>query len=125
MVDKTQARDAASVTDAEIHSAFSGNFYANNTNGNGLSGPFYHDAKIKWNFLYNNIDWELVYHFNDDKYNIRPFVGLKVAFLNQNIDTQWQTPYDNVFKLPISTFSIATENITNNFWGVGPFLVIC
>ncbi len=47
-------------------------------------------------------------------------MGLKAAFINQSIDSNWQNPYDPSSKLPISTFSSAVENFTNNFWGVGP-----
>lgn len=118
---QTQGRDQASVTVGQIHSSNAGNFYANNVDGKGLSGPYYHNASIKWDFLFNNIDWELGRTFNiKNKYKLRPFVGLKTAFIDQNIKSNWQNPYDPLSKLPITTFSSAVENITNNFWGVGP-----
>lgn len=120
---QTQSTNQASVTTGEIHSSFPGAFYANNTNGSGLSGPYYHNASIKWNFLLNNIDWELGRTFNiKNRYKLRPFVGLKAAFIDQSIHTRWQNPYDPALKIPITTFSSAIENITNDFWGVGPSL---
>ena len=118
---QTQATNQASTTTGKLHSSYSGNFYANNINGNGISGPYYHNASIKWNFLLNNIDWELGRSFNiQNRYKIRPFVGLKAAFIDQSIHTKWQDPYDPLFDYPIDAFSLAVENVTNNFWGVGP-----
>ena len=118
---QTQGRDQASVTTGEIHSSFPGAFYANNTNGSGLSGPYYHNASIKWDVLFNNIDLELGRTFNiNSRYKFRPFIGFKAAFIDQSISTNWQHPFDPLFKLPISTFSTAVENFTNNFRGVGP-----
>ena|SRR3989338_8597300 len=117
----TQGTAAAEVNTGEIHSPNSGNFYANNVQGNGLSGPFYHKAAINWNILFNNLDWEVGRIFNiNNRYSFRPFVGLKAAVINQDIKTDWQTPFDPAFKLPITSFSSASENITNNFRGVGP-----
>lgn len=118
---QTQGNSYASVTSGEIHSSFSGAFYANNTNGSGLSGPYYLDAGIKWNFSFNNIDWELGHTFAiNPGYKLRPFLGLKAAFIDQSINTHWKYPYDPLLKIPITTFSAATENVTNNFRGVGP-----
>ena len=119
---QTKASQAKSTNTEEIHSAFSGNFYANNTLGNGLSGPYYHQAAIKWNFLYQNIDWEIGRMFDFRDYQLRPYLGLKAAFLNQSIDTTWQQPFDNSSKTAITNFSLANENIINDFWGVGPVL---
>jgi hypothetical protein len=119
---QTQASGTSSTTSQEIHSAFSGNFYAQNVLGNGVSGPYYHQAAINWTFLYNNIDWEIGRNFKFDDYQARPFLGIKAAFLNQTINTTWGQPYNNEDKTPITTFSIATENMKNNFWGVGPSL---
>ena len=118
---QTAATDQTDVTVGEVHSPNSANFYANNTYGKGLSGPYYHKASINWNFLFNNIDWELGRTFKVmNKYSFRPFIGLKAAVIDQNIKTIWQNPYDPLFKTPITSFSTANENIINNFWGVGP-----
>jgi hypothetical protein len=117
---QTNASNSATTSTDEIHSSFSSNFYANNTYGNGLSGPYYHQASIDWDFLYNSFDWEIGRLFNYSHYKLHPFVGLKAAFLNQSINTLWIQPFNNSDKTPISTFYTATEDIKNNFWGVGP-----
>jgi len=72
---QTQANQSVRSTTDEIHSAFSGNFYANNTLGNGLSGPYYRQATIDWSFLYNTVDWQIGRHFKDNAYQLHPFVG--------------------------------------------------
>ena len=118
---QTPGSNQASVSTGEIHSANLGNFYANNVTGDGLSGPYYHNAGIQWNVLFNSLDGELGHTFTiKEQYNFRPFVGLKAALINQSIHTLWQNPYDPAFKIPITSFSSATEQITNNFWGIGP-----
>jgi hypothetical protein len=117
---QTNGNSQATTNVNEIHPAFSGNFYANNTQGNGLSGPYYHDASINWNFLLNNITWQLGYNLIHDDYKLHPYTGLQNSFLHQNINTYWLHPYENTTKTPLTTFSAASEVIQNNFWGVGP-----
>lgn len=123
---KTKGINQASVNSGEIHSAFAGNFYANNAAGDGISGPYYHQAGIEWNVLFNTLDLELGRTVKmNSLLNLRPFAGLKAAVINQAINTTWQEPYkpttlDNPTPTRITTFSSATENLTNNFKGVGP-----
>ncbi len=73
---QTQGTNQAGVTTGEVHSSFPSAFYAINTDGSGLSGPYYHNANIKWNFLFNNIDWELGRTFKvKNRYKLSPFCG--------------------------------------------------
>ena len=122
---KTQGTSQASTTTDEIHSAFLGNFYANNTDGAGLSGPFYHQAGLQWDILFNTLDLEFGRNINIQQLlNIRPFLGIKAGLINQAINTSWQTPFTKDALsgaiTPITTFSSATEDVTNNFKGIGP-----
>lgn len=119
---KTKGINQASVNSGEIHSAFAGNFYANNTAGDGISGPYYHQAAIQWNVLFNTLDLELSRRIKiNNLLTLRPFAGLKAAVINQAINTTWQEPYQPISTpTPITTFSSATENLTNNFKGAGP-----
>lgn len=123
---KTKGVNQASINSGEIHSAFAGNFYANNAAGDGISGPYYHQAGIQWNVVYDTLDLELGRTIKINSIlNLRPFVGLKAAVINQNVNTTWQEPYEpttnaNPNPTRITTFSSATENMTNNFKGFGP-----
>lgn len=105
-----------------LYSSFSSNFYANNTNGASF-GPNYQNASIKWKVLFNTFDLELAQTF---KFNpglqLKPFIGLKIASINQHMYTSWQNPNPKTFfgiTIP-QNFTFATENIKNNFYGVGP-----
>lgn len=100
-----------------VHSSFLGNFYVDNTQGAGLSGPAYQNASIRWAIRFNMFDWELGRSFWVSKaLSLRPFVGLKGGWIHQKIHSTWQTP-----NLPASEFfNTATENLKNNFWGIGP-----
>lgn len=123
---KTKGINQASVSEGEIHSAFAGNFYADNMAGAGISGPYYHHAGIQWNVLFNTLDLELGRAVKiNSLLDLRPFTGLKAAVINQSINTTWQEPYTpttpgNTTPVRITTFSSATENLTNNFKGLGP-----
>lgn len=123
---KTKGISQASVTSGEIHSAFAGNFYADNAAGDGISGPYYHQAGIQWDVLFNALDLELGRSIKiNSLLNLRPFAGLKAAVINQAINTTWYDPFEpttssNPNPTRITIFSSATENLTNNFKGVGP-----
>jgi Legionella pneumophila major outer membrane protein precursor len=118
---QTEGRRQVSTTEGEIHSAFLGNFFAQNLSGNGLSGPYYKTAGITWDVIFHSFDLELGRSILIDKLvNIRPFVGLKAGVIKHAIKTHWQQPFDDKNKTPIHTFSSAQENIHNNFKGVGP-----
>lgn len=116
---QTKANNNAS---GQIYSAFLGNFFANNTDGANF-GPFYQSANLLWRFAYDTLDLELGRAFKIDRFlNIRPFIGIKTALINQTINTSWYGPSTKVLGVivPINTFSSATEILKNNFWGIGP-----
>jgi len=106
----------------QLYSPYIGNFFQNNTNGS-ANGPFYNAAGIKWKFAFNTVDLELGRTFKIERYlNLRPYVGIKSAIINQNIYTTWQGPNTLFlgFPIPITTFASATENLSNDFSGIGP-----
>ncbi len=111
---QTNGFSQANVTTGGIYSPFIGNFYINNTNGSNF-GPNYYNAEIQWKLYFNIFDLELGRKFYIDQYlHLRPFIGLKGGFINQWMDTQWQNP------TIATTFTSATENLKNNFAGIGP-----
>jgi len=113
----TRGKDHASQQGAEVHSAFLGNFYVENSKGAGLSGPYYESASINWTIHFNMFDWELGRNFWTTKsLALRPFIGLKGGWIHQFINSQWNHPIS-----PLTTpFNVGIENIKNNFWGIGP-----
>lgn len=125
---KTRGKNQASTTSEEIHPAFSSNFYANNPQGNGVSGPYYHRAGIQWDVSYNTLDLELGRSFViSPLLSLRPLIALKAAAINQSIDSLWQQPFEpttpaNPTPTPITSFTTATETISNDFKGLGPAL---
>lgn len=104
------------VTSGGIYSAYLGNFYAGNPNGANF-GPNYRNANIEWTFTFRTVDIEYGRNYHIDSIvKLRPKVGLKSAVINQHINTNWQNP-----NAP-SNFTMATENLKNLFWGIGPYL---
>lgn len=106
----------------QLYSPYIGNFFQNNTIGN-ANGPFYDAASFLWKINYSTLDFELGRTFKIDKIlTLRPFVGLKGAIINQTIYTSWYGPNTLIsgFPVPITTFSSATENLSNDFLGAGP-----
>lgn len=96
-----------------VISSFNGNYFANNTNGASLDIP-YNSANIRYQFFYNTVDLMLGKKCQlDQVLQLHPFVGLKVATINQNIFSNWFNP------LPPTDFTAATENLKNNFSGAG------
>jgi hypothetical protein len=112
---QSQGRNQAHSDSGELHSAFSSNFYANNPAGNGVSGPYYHQASIQWDVDYSTFDLLLGRTITlDQRLLLRPFWGVKMAHIYQMMFSQWQDPS--------GPFSTATEMITNRFKGIGPSL---
>lgn len=106
----------------QLYSPYIGNFFQNNVIGN-ANGPFYDAANFLWKINYNTLDFEIGHTFNIDRILIlRPFLGLKGAIINQSINTTWQGPNKLISNVPVplSTFSSATESLSNNFYGIGP-----
>ncbi len=118
---QTEGKRVVSTNSSEVHSAFLGNFFANNLTGAGVSGPYYKEAGMRWNVLFHTLDLELGRELIiNPLMNLRPFVGLKTSVIDQSINTSWQQPFDDTTKQPITTFSSATEKVTNDFKGFGP-----
>jgi hypothetical protein len=103
-----------------IYSGYLGNFYADNPYGVNFE-PFYQTANIDWDFWFNNFDLELGRTFKIDSIlTLRPFVGLKAAFIDQKIKTNWYLPMLPTTPPSAATFLTSQENLENNFWGIGP-----
>ncbi|WP_367607633.1 Lpg1974 family pore-forming outer membrane protein [Legionella sp. W05-934-2] len=118
---QTRGKNHVATNNGEVHSAYLGNFFAQNLNGAGLSGPYYKQAGINWQVQLHSLDLELGRSIIiDNLVNLRPYVGLKGSAIRQSLKTNWQRPFNNTTKMPITTFSYANENITNNFKGIGP-----
>jgi hypothetical protein len=111
---------AMSQAAGEVYSAFLGNFYADNTDGDTF-GPHYRSASIRWDFAFHTIDLEARRSFTvAPNLTVRPFVGLKTAFIDQSVSSQWHQPIDTSEKT--YQFNSATEHLAQNFWGIGPSL---
>ncbi|WP_442481651.1 Lpg1974 family pore-forming outer membrane protein [Aeoliella sp. SH292] len=109
---------AANEAAGEVYSAFLGNFYAGNTDGSGF-GPHYEHATIDWDVQFHTIDLEMGREFAISRaLAIRPFLGLKSAIIRQRINSTWHNPIDT--SSTDYLFDSATENLRQNFWGIGP-----
>jgi hypothetical protein len=71
----------------------------------------------KWSLLLNMFDWQIGRSFWISKsISMRPYSGLKGGWINQSI-------HANYFDLTIDhhlTDLSGSENLKNNFWGIGP-----
>ncbi len=113
----TRGKDNISSTPGAVHSTYLGNFYVNNTDGSGLSGPAYQRASIDWTIHFNMLDWELGRKFGINKsLTLHPFLGIKGGWIDQSIKTKWFNPALSSSEF----FNIGTENLKNNYWGIGP-----
>ncbi len=109
---------ATSQAQGVVASSFDGNYFANNTNGASL-GPTYQSAAIRWQFYYKTLDLIAGHRFNlKHELQFHPYVGLRLASINQSIFSNWYHPTTP------TTFSSATENLKNNFFGIGPSIGI-
>ncbi len=99
-----------------VYSSLDANYFANNTNGANF-GPSYQSANVNWKIYYNTFDSEIGHYFQiDNVLTLHPHLGLKFASINQDIKTNWYNPTTT------NTFTTASENLKNNFSGVGPIL---
>lgn len=74
-------------------------------------------GKVAWNILYNMFDVELGRKFlPSNSLSLRPFLGLKGGWIDQSIRSSWE----NLITDNVVTNLPSTENLKNNFWGVGP-----
>ena len=72
-------------------------------------------AQLDWRLILNMVDVELGHQFNPlETLIVHPFIGVKGGTINQSIHSSWQ---ENEFN---TTLYSATENLKNNFVGVGP-----
>ena len=110
---------ARSQASGEVYSAFTGNFYIDNTDGSDY-GPHYHDASIFWDFDFHTIDFEIGRNFAIGR-NLEcgPFLGLKTAIIDQSIQSNWRNPIDTVSgTVPhIYNFTSATEDMKSGVLG--------
>ncbi|HLA83301.1 MAG TPA: Lpg1974 family pore-forming outer membrane protein [Thermoguttaceae bacterium] len=117
---------ATSQASGEVYSAFMGNFYIDNTDGADY-GPHYHYGDIWWDFDFHTIDLEIGRNYAiGTNFELRPFLGLKAAIINQTIRSNWLFPIDTYNPKKKIThlydFTSATENMDLGFWGIGPSL---
>ncbi len=111
----TSAGDGAR-TDGSITSSFLGNFYINNPTRR--IGPSYQGASVEWSINFNMFDLEVGRPFCAGKRLIlRPFIGLKGGWIDQAICSVWEDP---IVMEPDEDFARGTEDLTNDFWGLGP-----
>jgi len=111
---------ATSRAAGEVYSAFLGNFFADNTDGDAF-GPHYRSASIQWDFEFQTIDLQVQRSLPIARnLTVRPFIGLKTAFINQSVKSCWHQPIDTAEKT--YHFTSANEDLKQNFWGIGPSL---
>ncbi|MEK6249209.1 MAG: Lpg1974 family pore-forming outer membrane protein, partial [Planctomycetales bacterium] len=103
----------------EVYSGFLGNFYVDNSDGTQF-GPHYGSANINWDFSFQNFDLEIGRTSSIGSALLRPFVGIKGAIIKQAIRSRWRDPIDTLDPLKIYTFTTASENLEQDYWGIGP-----
>lgn len=83
---------------------------------NGFTSSYlYNAAQLNWHLEMNMIDAEISHSFHPlDSFILRPSVGIKGGTINQTIHSSWQMQF-----LGAQVYS-ATENLKNNFAGLGP-----
>ena len=112
----TSAND--SVAASNVYSPYLGNFWIDNNNGAGV-GPYYQAANVKWTIDYDTLDLALGHTFHiKNIVDLHPLLGLKLATINQNINTNWYNPTSETNM--VTVFTEANESIDNDFSGVGP-----
>lgn len=80
---------------------------------------FFQEAKIRTKIDYNMFDWELGrVLYPASCLSLHPMIGLKGGWIHQTLDTSWRKTVDilNILIFPVT----ATEDVTNDFWGIGP-----
>lgn len=113
---KSTATSQVNAVSGAISSPYAANFYVNNTNGATVTlDPTYKNASMRWKFNFNVLDLDLGHKFRiEESMQLRPFIALKGAIINQHINTTWQNLAN------ASNFTSATENLKNDFYGFGP-----
>lgn len=84
--------------------------------GGFLNKDISESAKIRLTLRYTMLDGQLGRNFSiTECLSLRPYMGLKGGWIDQSIHSEWQ----NITLLPFTQFS-STEDLTNDFWGIGP-----
>jgi len=119
---RTKGNEHANANPGEIvASSFLGNFYIGNANGAADSGGTYQKASIQWTILFNMFDWDLGRNYwVSSALSLRPFVGVKGGWIHQTIHSKWEDAIASARIPNADAFGVATENLKNNFWGLGP-----
>lgn len=113
---QTTGIQVANAPSGGLYSPFLGNFFVNNTDGTNF-GPNYKNAGIKWKLSFNTFDLTLGRTFKIDSIlTLKPLIGIKAAIINHHIGSNWEIP-----TVP-TTFTFATEDLKNDFWGIGPLI---
>lgn len=77
----------------------------------------YNSAELNWNLEMNMMDVKVGHPYNPlDTLIIHPSIGIKGGTINQSLHSKWQM---TVLDIPLYN---ATENLKNNFAGLGPSL---
>lgn len=81
---------------------------------------FYKTGQADFRINFNMIDWNVGKHFDvSNTLMLRPLVGLEAGVINQTFNTNFQGQYTPSTGITNNNFAL-TENITNNFFGIGP-----
>ena len=94
--------------------AFLGNYIAENS-------PNFRVGKAVMNLALNMFDLEADYQItNENILSLSPIIGLKGGWIYQTLNTDWKNfiPATDIVSIA------AKENLTNDFWGIGPKLGI-
>ncbi len=84
-----------------------------------MFGPHYRSADVEWDFDFHTIDFGLRREVAvAPNLVIRPFVGLKTAIISQSVHSNWRQPIDTLENIYL--FDSATEELKQDFWGIGP-----
>jgi hypothetical protein len=85
--------------------------------GGFISGDVADIGTIRWNLSYTMFDAELGRQFCSGRcFRVRPFLGLKGGWIKQKIHSRWHV----ILKDSSIVNYDSTENLTNDFWGIGP-----
>lgn len=108
--------------DGRVFSSFLANFYVGNINGATFE-PYYDHGDIRWTFAYKTLDLNVSRSYNfDNVVSMQPTIGLKTAQINQNMFTNWDGPHTSGTTPVVYNFTHATEDLKNNYFGIGPSL---
>jgi len=96
------------------------NFLGSRFAANELNPPYFRSGDIRAAIDYNVLDLDLGKSFcPSESWRLRPVLGLRGAWINQTLDTEFQGTWSDT--IPWET---SDEHIRNDFWGIGPKLGI-